>query len=137
MGYFVILTRHITHRDDDIPVTNSSLTLYGIKNCDTVRKARKWLDAHGASHHYHDFRDDGLDLATIRRWLEAVGPEALVNRRSTTWKSLDDAARTQADGDQLPALLQANPTLIKRPVLEKGDQVLVGFTENTYSDIIS
>lgn len=118
-------------------MTDTPLTLYGIKNCDTVRKARKWLDARDLAYGYHDFRGDGIDENTLRRWLSAVGPDTLVNKRSTTWKNLDASERAQADSDQLPSLLARHPTLIKRPVLERGEQVIVGFNEHLYSDMTS
>ncbi len=111
------------------------MTLYGIKNCDTVRKARKWLDASGLDYHFHDFRDHGLDAEIIDRWLDQVGPDRLINRRSTTWKQLDDdtRARLQA-GEDIPSLLAAQPTLIKRPVLEHNGGITVGFSADLYRE---
>ena len=105
-----------------------TMNVYGIKACDTCRKARKWLDEQGKSYQWHDLREDGLDAALIRRWLDALGPEALVNRRSTTWRNLDPAVRDRAmKADSAAAVLLAHPTLIKRPVFDLGDQVLIGF----------
>jgi arsenate reductase (glutaredoxin) len=102
--------------------------IYGIKTCDTCRKARKWLDEQGKSYHWHDLREDGLDAALVRRWLDTLGPEALVNRRSTTWRNLDPAVRDKAmKADSAAAVLLAHPTLVKRPVFEQDGQVLVGF----------
>ncbi len=104
------------------------MRLYGIKSCDTCRKARKWLDEQGRAHDWHDLREDGIDAETIRRWLDATGPEILVNRRSTTWRGLDENERARAmNSETAPALLVEHPTLIKRPVVESGDRVLVGF----------
>jgi len=108
--------------------------LYGIPNCDTVRKARKWLDSH---HVAHDFVD--LKLATPSRerlseWLNVVGNERLINRRSTTFKQLSDAERSALDQSGAVDILLAYPTLIKRPVLEWQDTVSVGFTTDDYAD---
>lgn len=101
--------------------------LYGIKNCDTVRKARKWLDAHGINYRFHDLRSDGLEEATIRSWEKAVGSETLLNRRGTTWRQLAEAEKTVLDEDKTIHLMLANPTLIKRPVLDVDGNIHVGF----------
>jgi len=108
----------------------SRLKVYGIKSCDTCRKALRWLEAEGKPHDWHDVRADALAPDQLRRWMAAVGPEALVNRRSTTWRNLSEAEKLRA-GEQAGALslLQAHPTLIKRPVFERGDTVMVGFNE--------
>ncbi len=104
------------------------MNIYGIKSCDTCRKTLKWLADHDREVHWHDLRADGIDQATLERWLEAVGPELLVNRRSTTWRGLDAATREQAmDPQRAAAVLVEHPTLIKRPVFERGERVLVGF----------
>jgi len=108
------------------------MRLYGIKNCDTVKKARNWLDQHGLTYSFHDLRVDGLDGALISRWQKAVATEVLLNRRSTTWKNLTSQVRDSLEEKDIPALLIANPTLVKRPVLEHGDQVIVGFNDKTY-----
>jgi Spx/MgsR family transcriptional regulator len=102
------------------------IKIYGIPNCDTVKKARVWLGAQGVAHSFHDFRKDGLDSDKVVGWLETVGSELLVNRKSTTWRQLSDEEK-QLSGDELIALLVAQPTLIKRPVFEVGGKVLVGF----------
>ena len=106
----------------------SGLTVYGIKSCDTCRKALRWLDAEGREYLWHDLRADGLDAATVQAWIKAVGPETLVNRRSTTWRGLDEATRTAALDEQgAVAVLWEHPTLIKRPVFVNGGRVRVGF----------
>ncbi|MEE4637814.1 MAG: Spx/MgsR family RNA polymerase-binding regulatory protein [Wenzhouxiangella sp.] len=106
----------------------SRLTIYGIKSCDTCRKAIKWLDEHEHSYRWHDLRADGIEGHQVRRWLTALGTDLLINRRSTTWRSLSEAERARAgDPDQAVALLVSNPTLIKRPVFERDDRVMVGF----------
>ncbi len=107
------------------------ITLYGIGSCDTCRKARKWLEQSGRAYRWHDLRVDGIDEPTLGQWIDALGPQALVNRRSTTWRGLEDAERERAmDVDAAPGLLASHPTLIKRPVFDLGEQVLVGFNES-------
>lgn len=96
-------------------------TLYGIPNCDTVKRARAWLNEHGIAHRFHDFKKDGVPEAELDRWLADLGWEALVNRRGTTWRKLDDAARAAVvDAPSAKAALVANPSLIKRPVVNWG-----------------
>ncbi len=104
------------------------LTLHGIPNCDTVRKARKWLTEHGVEYRFHDFRKEGLDPAALRRWAEAAGWESLLNRRGQTWRKLDPAVRETLDKVSALEWMQKEPTLIKRPVVEWPDgNVTVGF----------
>lgn len=110
-------------------------TLYGIRNCDTVKKARKWLESQGIDYRFHDFRVDGLEPATLSEWTAAQGWEALLNRRSTSWRQLDDNAKTGLDGARAQALMLHQPTLIKRPVLDTGERILVGFSEAAYRDL--
>jgi arsenate reductase (glutaredoxin) len=102
------------------------ITLYGIPNCDTCRKARKWLDAAGIEHRFHDFRKDGLDAGPVADWSTELGLDKLVNRRGTTWRKLDDDQKARLDTDST-ALLLENPTLLKRPVVDLGERRLVGF----------
>ena len=105
------------------------IAVWGLKNCDTCKKARAWLDARAVPHAFTDVRADGVPAAEIRTWLDAVGPEVLVNRRGTTWRGLDDAAKARADDPAaLAGLLAEHPALIKRPVFVGGDgAVVVGF----------
>ncbi len=110
---------------------------YGLKTCDTCRKARRWLDARDVAYGYHDVRDDGLDAATLRALVALVGWEPLVNRRSTTWRSLDAADRDNLDEARAVALLARHPTLMKRPVLVAGDRAVVGFHTDTWQDLVS
>jgi len=105
------------------------ITVYGLKNCDTCRKALKWLVGHDIKHQFHDVRDDELEAGRIAGWIDAVGLEVLVNRRSTTWRNLDEATREAALGPAAAAVLADHPTLIKRPVIALGDEILVGFNE--------
>ncbi len=104
------------------------ITLYGIPNCDTCRKARKWLDGKGIAHRFHDFRKDGLDADLLAAWIEELGIETLVNRRGTTWRTLSDADKSRLDTAPLD-LLTENPTLLKRPVIDLGERRRVGFDE--------
>lgn len=104
------------------------ITVYGIKNCDSCRKALKWLTAEGIEHRFHDFRVDGLEALSLSGWVKAAGWEKLLNRRGTTWRNLSDTEKDGVDHAKAEALMAGNPTLIKRPVFETGDQVLVGFT---------
>jgi len=103
------------------------ITIYGIKNCDTCRKALKWLQTEDIDHRYHDFRTDGLDPAALDAWVVALGWEALLNRRGTTWRKLPEADRDSVDSAKARRLMAANPTLIKRPVFDLGDNFVVGF----------
>ncbi|HEY9079799.1 ArsC family reductase [Magnetovibrio sp.] len=106
------------------------ITVYGIKNCDTVRKALKWLEAEGVEHTFHDFRTDGLDATTVGRWVDALGWESVLNKRSTTWKQLSDADKDGLDAARAVDLMVAHPTLVKRPVFEDKSVLLQGFTDD-------
>ena len=112
-------------------------TLYGIKNCDTVKKARRWLEDQGIDYEFHDFRVDGVDAGQIQQWLDELGWETVVNRRSTTWKELDPALREAMDADSALAAIIDAPTLVKRPVLDTGSERLVGFKSDTYAKIFN
>ncbi|QEY12511.1 ArsC family reductase [Cellvibrio sp. KY-YJ-3] len=112
-------------------------TLYGIKNCDTVKKARSWLEQHKVDYRFHDFRADGLTSAQIETWIAEIGLDALVNRRSTTWKELDDAIKNNFSEATAAKVISANPTLIKRPLLDTGKQKHVGFKDTEYSAIFN
>jgi len=102
------------------------LTVYGIKQCDTCRKALAWLSQQGIEHHFHDFRVDGLQAGVLQEWLASDFAGQLVNRRSTTWRQLDDAQR-ESQGKALLELLLQHPTLIKRPVFVTDQVIAVGF----------
>ena len=111
-----------------------SPTLHGIANCDTVKKARAWLDGRGVAYRFHDFRKLGVPDDDLGRWIAAVGWEKLVNRQGTTWRRLDEAAREAAvDAASAAALMRAQPSLIRRPVLVAGDAVVVGFDAARYA----
>jgi arsenate reductase len=111
------------------------ITLYGIKNCDTCRKARKWLTDEGIEHKFHDFRVDGLDEATVGNWAAELGWETLLNRRGTTWRKIPEADREGVDGASAAKLMTDNPTLIKRPVFDLGASRVVGFSDDARAAI--
>jgi arsenate reductase (glutaredoxin) len=108
-------------------------TLYGIKNCDTVKKTRTWLDAQGVHYRFHDYKSSGIERSRLERWVIAVGWEALLNRAGTTFRQLAEADKQQLDADKAVALMLAQPSLIKRPVLESSKPLLVGFKPERYA----
>ena len=109
--------------------------LFGIPNCDTVRKARKWLDDQGQAHEFIDLRADTPSKQKITEWLAVVGPDRLINRRSTTFKQLSQGDKAALEDDSAVSVLQAQPTLIKRPVLEWNNTVSVGFKVEEYAQL--
>ncbi len=111
-------------------------TLYGIKNCDTMKKAMKWLDDHGIDYHFHDFKKAGLDEQTLKKWIARVGWEPLVNRRGTTWRKLPEEVRESIDETRAIELMLANTSLIKRPVLDTGETIQVGFKAEDYTALL-
>ncbi len=104
-----------------------TLTLHGIPNCDTVKRARAWFDAHGVAYVFHDYKKLRIDAATLNRWADAVGWEPLLNRAGTTFKKLPEADKAGIDRTKAIALMVANPSMIKRPVVEGDGKMLVGF----------
>jgi arsenate reductase len=111
-------------------------TLFGIPNCDTVKKARTWLADNGQEFEFHDFKKQGLDRATVARWLEQIDWETLVNRKGTTWRNLTDERRALVvDKASALDLMLENPSVIKRPVLEGGGRVSVGFSADRYEHL--
>ena len=104
-----------------------SIDLYGIPNCDTVKKARAWLDAQGIEYAFHDYKKDGADPATLERWVAEKGWETVLNRRGTTFRQLPDADKADIDAAKAVRLMQANPSTIKRPVVEHPGGLLVAF----------
>lgn len=105
------------------------ITLYGLKNCDTCRKALKWMTSEGIEHTFKDIRADGVAEAQMDRWIDAVGWDTLLNRRGTTWRKLADTDKEGVDAARAKTLMLAQPALIKRPVFETGTAVIVGFKE--------
>lgn len=109
------------------------MKLYGIRNCDTVKKARKWLDDSDLSYNFHDFKKDGLSSEQLERWERAVGWETLINRRGTTWRKLPDEVRDSISAQSAHDVMFDNPSIIKRPVVENGNDVLVGFNADEWA----
>ncbi|MGA1800273.1 ArsC family reductase [Sphingomonas sp. 4RDLI-65] len=109
-----------------------TITLFGIKNCDTMKKARAWLDTHSVDYAFHDYKAAGIDAARLEGWIDRVGWEALLNRAGTTFRKLPEADRADLDAGKAVALMLAQPSMIKRPVLEAGETLLVGFKPERY-----
>ncbi|OOF79931.1 arsenate reductase [Rodentibacter caecimuris] len=108
------------------------ITVYGIKNCDTVKKALKWLADHNIEHKLHDYRIDGLDTAFLQQAEAQFGWENLVNKRSTTWRNLDEEIKKNLSKTTALSVLMENPTLIKRPIIMQDNKALIGFNEKEY-----
>ena len=111
--------------------------LYGIKNCDSVKKARLWLDKHQVAYQFHDYRAEGLSPVLLDAFIEKAGWESLLNKRSNSWRALTDQQKTDLNAAKAASLMLDNPTLIKRPVLETGAQLLIGFNEGSYQSFMS
>ena len=108
-----------------------AIDLYGLKTCDTCRKVRKELDAAKIAYEFHDLRDEGVTKAQVSRWAKTAGWETMLNKSSTTWRGLSDADKTGVTEAKAIALMTANPTLIKRPIIERGDtEVFVGWSRD-------
>ena len=110
-----------------------SITMYGIKNCDTIKKARNWLDKHGVSYAFHDYKAAGIDKARLERWCKDAGWETLLNRAGATFRKLSDADKAELNERKAISLMLAQPSMIKRPVLDLGGRVLVGFKPEVYA----
>ena len=110
------------------------IILYGIKNCDTIKKARKYLESHDIDYTFHDFRTDGVNEIQLRAWVKELGWEKLLNKRSTTWRNLPDETKQNMDEILALVVMEDQPTIIKRPVLEMADGVMVGFSEKQYDE---
>ena len=111
------------------------VTLYGIKNCDTVKKARRWLEQAGIDYQFHDFRSDGLDAHQVQRWVDFLGWENLLNKRSTTWRKLPETTRSNIDHESAIEVMLQNPAIIKRPILAENKHLHLGFSDQQYSEI--
>ncbi|KTR04504.1 ArsC family transcriptional regulator [Aureimonas ureilytica] len=112
-----------------------TVTLHGIRNCDTVKKARLWLEAKGVDYAFHDFKTDGVTEAQLEDWCDQVGWEKVLNRAGTTFRKLPEAERTDLSRDKAIALMKAQPSMIKRPVLQRGDTITVGFKPEGYAQL--
>jgi len=113
------------------------MILYGINNCDTVKKAKNWLETHNINYQFHDFRKQGLDANTINRWLQSVSWDKILNKRSTSWRNLDPSIQQTVNETNIVDLLIENPTLIKRPVMDVNDTITLGFNSDTYQGIFN
>jgi Spx/MgsR family transcriptional regulator len=111
--------------------------IYGIKNCDTVKKARKWLDDADINYHFIDFREDGIDRKKVSHWIQTLGWETIVNKRSTTWKQLDPAIKENMNENAAIEAIMQQPTLIKRPLLELPNITHVGFKAAEYEKLFN
>jgi arsenate reductase len=114
-----------------------SLALYGIKNCDTMKKARAWLDGKGVAYAFHDYKTAGIDKASLERWVAAEGWETVLNRAGTTFRALPEADKAGLDAGKAIALMLASPSMIKRPVLEGDGKLLIGFKPELYAAALS
>ena len=113
------------------------ITLYGIKNCDTMKKAFQWLDKHGVEYQFHDYKKQGIDEKTLSAWSKKVGWETLLNRRGTTWRKLPDKTKDNITEKSALKIMQEQPSIIKRPVLKQGSSYIVGFDEKQYKQLVS
>lgn len=109
-----------------------AITMYGIKNCDTIKKARTWLEDRSIGYDFHDYKTAGIDTATLNAWAGKLGWEVLLNRAGTTFKKLSDADKADIDQAKAIALMEAQPSMIKRPVLDVDGELLVGFKPDAY-----
>jgi arsenate reductase len=112
------------------------ITLYGIKNCDTMKKARAWLDGHGFAYTFHDYKAAGIEKTRLEAWIAQLGWEALLNRAGTTFRKLPDAEKEGLTEKKAIALMLAQPSMIKRPVLEKAGKITAGFRPEQYERVL-
>jgi arsenate reductase len=113
------------------------LTVFGIKSCDTCRRARKYLEEHNIEFRFHDLREDGLDIQMLERWTERLGWQKLLNKQSLTWRKIPEVDRNDMTRDKALAAMIDNPTLVKRPVLEADKFIAVGFSEKRFGDFVN
>jgi len=113
----------------------AAITLHGIKNCDTMKKARAWLDGRGIAYAFHDYKTAGIDRTTLERWARAKGWEVLLNRAGTTFRTLPDAEKAGLNEARAIALMLAQPSMIKRPVLDRDGTFTIGFSSDTYAKV--
>ena len=113
-----------------------AITLFGIPNCDTMKKARRWLEANDVLYTFHDYKKSGVPEKELKQWVKKVGWEILLNRRGTTWRKLDDSIKDNIDEASAIEVMLNNPSIIKRPVLESGKILLVGFKQEEYQQLL-
>jgi len=116
-------------------MNNKIPTLYGIKNCDTIKKARNYLEANQIQYRFHDYRTDGIDAQLVQHFIDKLGVDAVLNQRSTSWRQLSDEQKSDLSPEKVLQLLLDVPTLIKRPILDCGEQLLVGFSPELYAPL--
>ena len=112
-----------------------TVTIYGIKNCDTMKKARAWLDARGIAYRFHDYKAEGIDEVSLKRWVDALGWETVLNRAGTTFRALPDAEKQGLDAAKAIALMLAQPSMIKRPMLDRDGALTAGFKPDIYETL--
>ena len=113
------------------------LTVYGISNCDTVKKARRWLEAQDIAYRFHDFRKDGLERTRLEAWSRELGWENLLNRRGTTWRKLPETVRDSIDAQRAIEVMLEHPAIIKRPLVDTGTQRLLGFDAGRWQTLLT
>jgi arsenate reductase (glutaredoxin) len=114
---------------------SKQITIYGIRNCDTMKKARTWLDGRGVAYAFHDYKTEGIDKPTLERWAKEVGWETLLNRAGTTFRKLPERERENVTEKKAIALMLEQPSMIKRPVLDVGGKLMVGFKPEAYAEL--
>ena len=112
------------------------IKIYGIPNCDTMKKARKWLDNNNLEYEFHDYKKQGVPDKNLKKWVKGAGWDIVLNKRGTTWRKLDDSIKDNINEDSAIQVMLDNPSAIKRPVLESGKILLVGFKEDEYKNLI-
>ena len=112
------------------------IKIYGIPNCDTMKKARRWLEAKGIEYDFHDYKKLGVTEKNLKNWVKKSGWEAVINKRGTTWRKLDDAVKDNIDEATAIQVMIDNPSIIKRPVIESGKLLLIGFNEDQYEQLV-
>ena len=112
------------------------IKLYGIPNCDTMKKARRWLEANGVDYDFHDYKKLGVPENNLKAWVQKAGWETILNKRGTTWRKLDDELKHNIDNKSAIKIMLDNPSIIKRPVLESNQLLLIGFKEDEYRQLI-
>lgn len=118
-------------------MSKQTITIYGLATCDTTRAARKWLDGQGVKHAFHDVREDGLTRPLVEGWVKQLGWEKVLNKASTTWRELPEKEKAGVYEKKAVALLMAHPTLVKRPVLDRGGKLSLGFKPAAYAELFS
>lgn len=114
-----------------------AIVLYGIKNCDTIKKAKKWLMDEGVKFTFHDYRQNGLDAVLLNKLEQQLGWEAMINKRGTTWRQLDETVKASINKDSAKAIMLENPAIIKRPILDNGTTLALGFSTGQYQKLFS